>query len=73
MKKLLAALMVAPSVALAQPAPATYTVTLTEQQIEGIIQAGAACLDKAPYACAEYAIYIRNLLTAARKPEAKKD
>lgn len=53
----------------------SYQITLTEQQIDGIIEVGAACLEKTPYACAEYTIYIRNLLQAAKqpKPEPKKE
>lgn len=61
-----------PSAAFAQT---SVTITMTEQQADAIISAGAQCLEKAPYACAEYAIYIRNLLQAAKqpKPEAKKE
>lgn len=56
-------------------APPTYTLQLTDAQITGIIDAGAACLEKMPYACARYTIYIHDLLTQARlpKPDAKKD
>lgn len=59
-----------------QPSPqVTHTLQLSDQQINGIIEVGAACLDKVPYACARYALYMHDLLQQARqpKPEPKKD
>lgn len=46
--------------------PAQYEVKLTAEQAEGIINAGAACLEKVPYACARYTIYIHDLITKAK-------
>ncbi len=56
-----------------QPAP--HTITLSDQQITGIIDAGTACLEKMPMACARYVLYIHDLVNQARqpKPEPKKD
>lgn len=51
------------------PPSATHTVQLTDQQIDGLINAGAACLEKVPYACAQYVIYVRDLVTRAREPK----
>ena len=50
----------------------TYTVALNDQQITGIIDAGSACLEKVPLACARLVIYINDLLTEARKKQPKK-
>lgn len=57
------------------PRVPTHTVQLTDQQIEGIINAGTACLEKVPMACARYVLYVHDMLTQARlpKPEPKKD
>ena len=59
----------------ASPCVAQTTITLSDKQIESIVQAGAACLEKVPYACARYAIYIQDLLMPVKqeKPEPKKE
>lgn len=51
------------------PAP-VYTIQITDQEIDGIISAGAMCLEKTPYACAEVMLHIRNRLNAARQQKA---
>lgn len=58
------------AIALARGARAeTYTIQLTDEQIDSIIAGGAQCLERTPYACAAYAVFIRNLLQEARKPK----
>lgn len=47
----------------------TRTIELTDQQIDTIIAGGAQCEAKVPYACAEYLVYIRNMLNGARQPK----
>lgn len=64
---LLLALVAMPTMA-QQPA-AIHTIQLTDEQIDSIIAGGAQCLDKQPYACAAYAIFVRNILLEARKPK----
>lgn len=72
MKKLLIAGAVFCLAAPATAEPAKITIELSDEQADAIIQAGAACLEKQPYACADYAIYIRNMVNAARLPKEKK-
>lgn len=53
----------------------TYTVQLSDQQIEGIKQASALCESRQPLACSRLLVYIDDLLNQARqpKPEPKKE
>lgn len=69
MSRLLSALL-AGALSIAPAAAQTRTVELTDQQIDSIIQAGASCLEKLPYACARYAIFIHDLLAAAKQKPA---
>lgn len=70
MKRLLCVGLVFVSVpAVAQSVQTMHTMQLSDQQINGIIEAGNACLEKMPYACADYTTYIRNWLNEARKPK----
>ncbi len=75
---LIALCLIAPTLSKAQtfvPAAPTYTLQLSEQQITGIVDAGVACLEKMPMACARYVLYIHDLLITAKqpKPEPKKE
>lgn len=54
----------------AQAPATTYTIQISDQEIEGIISAGSMCLEKVPYACAEVMLHIRNRLNAARQQKA---
>lgn len=74
MRRLLPFLVVAlvPGMVVAQPVPppsVPHVLTLTDQQIDAIISAGAQCENRVAYACAEYVVYIRNWLNDARRPK----
>lgn len=58
-------------VLLARPvlAQERHTIQLSDTDIENLLSAGAQCLDKVPYACAAYAMFVRNMLLEARKPK----
>ncbi len=63
---LIAMLLAFPAAAQTTPEAApTRTIHLTDRQIEEIVNVGAACLEKVPYACARYAVFINDLLMKA--------